>query len=119
MFSDESISSVSVSINGEEKGNATHKQHALYTLPWKPQDYSKGVHVIQVSVQVNEKPNLMLALTARKVYRNVVNIVNLQVKSGKTRRVEQQFSLDESRVPFTYSERFPLEFNFVRFVSSH
>ena len=41
----------------------------------------------------------------------------LQLASGKTKQVSQQFSLDGSRAPFVFSSRFPLEFEFIPMVS--
>ena len=52
MFSEKPVTSVSVDIDGEPIGDATHIQEALYTVPWTPSSYESGIHVMRVTVKV-------------------------------------------------------------------
>ena len=54
MFSEKPVTSVSVDIDGEPIGDATHIQEALYTVFWTPSSYESGIHVMRVTVKVIE-----------------------------------------------------------------
>ncbi|XP_037756298.1 transmembrane protein 62 isoform X2 [Chelonia mydas] len=51
VFSPSLITSVKVSIDGVHLGDAHHESGPLYVLKWNPQNYSEGLHHIDVTVQ--------------------------------------------------------------------
>lgn len=51
-FSPAAITSVKVYIDGVYLGNAHQTSGPLYVLKWSPQNYSEGIHQIDVTVQV-------------------------------------------------------------------
>ncbi|XP_043373461.1 transmembrane protein 62 isoform X2 [Dermochelys coriacea] len=51
VFSPSLIASVKVSIDGVHLGDAHHVSGPLYVLKWNPQNYSEGLHHIDVTVQ--------------------------------------------------------------------
>ncbi|KAM7163422.1 transmembrane protein 62 isoform 3-T3 [Macrochelys suwanniensis] len=51
VFSHSFITSVKVSIDGVHLGDAHHVSGPLYVLKWNPQNYSEGLHHIDVTVQ--------------------------------------------------------------------
>ncbi|XP_053883291.1 transmembrane protein 62 isoform X1 [Malaclemys terrapin pileata] len=51
IFSPSFITSVKVSIDGVHLGDAHHVSGPLYVLKWNPQNYSEGLHHIDVTVQ--------------------------------------------------------------------
>uniref|UniRef100_A0A452H409 Uncharacterized protein n=1 Tax=Gopherus agassizii TaxID=38772 RepID=A0A452H409_9SAUR len=51
VFSPSFITSVKVSIDGIHLGDARHVSGPLYVLKWNPQNYSEGLHHIDVTVQ--------------------------------------------------------------------
>ncbi|KAG8449457.1 hypothetical protein GDO86_016201 [Hymenochirus boettgeri] len=54
-FSTRPITSVKVSIDNVDLGNAIQSSGPLYTLKWNPQNYKTGLHVISVQVEDAEK----------------------------------------------------------------
>ncbi|XP_077674923.1 transmembrane protein 62 isoform X4 [Eretmochelys imbricata] len=51
VFTPSLITSVKVSIDGVHLGDAHHESGPLYVLKWNPQNYSEGLHHIDVTVQ--------------------------------------------------------------------
>ena len=52
VFSKDPIERVTVAIDGLLLGNARHVKGPLFVLPWKPEDFAHGVHMINVDVKV-------------------------------------------------------------------
>lgn len=52
-FSEALITAVRVSIDGEPLGKGRSAGGPLYVLPWDPSRYLKGLHTIQVKVEVS------------------------------------------------------------------
>ncbi|KAM4662176.1 transmembrane protein 62 [Discoglossus pictus] len=50
-FSTKSITTVTISIDGAELGEATHASGPMYVLEWNPEEFKTGLHEIKVHVQ--------------------------------------------------------------------
>ncbi|XP_005089199.1 transmembrane protein 62 [Aplysia californica] len=84
VFSPDPVSVVEVTVDGRLLGEASQEDGPLYTLAWTPQQYAHGLHDLRVVVK-----------DAR----------------GRTKRVEQTFSLDGSQMPFKFLPRLLLMLN--------
>lgn len=59
-FSEALITAVHISIDGEPLGKGHWAGGPLYVLPWEPSLYLKGLHTIQVKVEVSGGQDVLL-----------------------------------------------------------
>lgn len=97
-FSEALITAVHVSIDGEPLGKGHSAGGPLYVLPWDPSRYLKGLHTIQVKVEVSG--GRAPVLSRRSCLSDVFFFaLSLQDSAGRSSVREQHFTLEDDLIP--------------------